>query len=203
MKQQNKNTKVNMFFSAFLMIAYVICAYFFSNFAMGLGATAGSIINILVFVIFGLLVFYATRVGDGKALKRFSLITLIVLDLPALYIIIASLATGLPFGTEIAGNPAILPLAAVALGYGIPYTFLSGFELVSEDADNVIVEGGVKSDVMENTNEEVTEQTAGDSPAQESVVYTVSEEDSETLAEQDAIDGDSAGEVLTVSEEKE
>ena len=82
------------------------------------------------------MVFYATRIGDGKQVKRFSLWTLIVLDLPALYVIVASFVPSLPlsnFITNLGGN-TIVPysplviLACVALGYGIPYTFLSGYE---------------------------------------------------------------------------
>lgn len=78
--------------------------------------------------------FYATRVGDGKAVKRFSLVTLIVMVLPSLYIIVASIAPGLPLydvfsNANGSGLSVIVTLASIALGYGIPYSFLSGLKL--------------------------------------------------------------------------
>ena len=83
--------------------------------------------------------FYATRVGDGKAVKRFSLVTLIVMVLPSLYIIVASLAPGLPLydvfsNANGSGLSVIVTLASIALGYGIPYSFLSGFEVADDEA---------------------------------------------------------------------
>lgn len=96
MKKVDKREAVNLFFSAFLIIAFIVCAHYFTQFAFTLGAVAGSVVSVLLYVVFGLLLFYATRVGDGKAVKRFSLVTLIILVLPSLYIIIASLAPGLP-----------------------------------------------------------------------------------------------------------
>ena len=96
MKKPTKRDTINLFFSAFLIIAFIVCAHFFSQYASALSQPLGSIIPILVYAVFGLLMFYATRVGDGKAVKRFSLVTLIVMVLPSLYIIVASLAPGLP-----------------------------------------------------------------------------------------------------------
>lgn len=128
--KNNKNTS-NLIFSAFLVTAYVICAYFFVGLitgSTGLNDTMKSLLTAAVFVMFGLILFYATRIGDGKQIKRFSLATLIIMDLPALYIILASAAPGLPFPLEISQCPEIVYFAAVALGYGIPYTFVSGYE---------------------------------------------------------------------------
>ena len=155
---KNKRDTINLLFSAFLIIAYIICSYFFSGFASQLAVPMSSIVNALIFVVFGLLVFYATRVGEGKAVKRFSLLTLIVLDLPALYIIVAAIAPGLPFHDALAANGVMMMLAGVALGYGIPYTFLSGFELVTEEiiTDMPAVEGGVAEDLKDNAPEAET-----------------------------------------------
>ena len=138
MKKPTKRDTINLFFSAFLIIAFIVCAHFFAQYASALSQPFGSIIPILVYAVFGLLVFYATRVGDGRAVKRFSLVTLIVMVLPSLYIIVASLAPGLPLydvfsNASGSGLSVIVTLASIALGYGIPYSFLSGFELADED----------------------------------------------------------------------
>ncbi len=163
---KNKRDTINLIFSAFLIVAYIICSYFFTSFASTMTAPVSGILTALVFLIFGLIIFYATRVGEGKAVKRFSLATLIILDLPALYIIIAALAPGLPFHDALnpALNPAIMMLASVALGYGIPYTFLSGFELVTEEiiTDMPAVEGGVAQDVESAPEAETTYTASAD-----------------------------------------
>lgn len=165
MKKPTKRDTVNLFFSAFLIIAFIVCAHFFSQYASALSQPLGSIIPILVYAVFGLLVFYATRVGDGKAVKRFSLVTLIVMVLPSLYIIVASLAPGLPLNSVFAnangsGLSVIVTLASIALGYGIPYSFLSGFELAREDAvedeTSELVQGGIEADLADDENAEDT-----------------------------------------------
>lgn len=69
MKKPTKRDTINLFFSAFLIIAFIVCAHFFSQYASALSQPLGSIIPILVYAVFGLLMFYATRVGDGKAVK--------------------------------------------------------------------------------------------------------------------------------------
>lgn len=140
MNKPNKRDTLNLVFSAFLVLGYIVCAYFF----LTMSATVPQIapyINAVVFIVFGLVVFYATRVGEGKAVKRFSLWTLIILDIPALYIILAQLIPALPLHTAIANLGGLMALdysplfmlACVALGYGIPYTFFSGYELVPEE----------------------------------------------------------------------
>ena len=165
MKKTTKRDTVNLFFSAFLIVAFIVCAHFCSQYASALSQPIGSIIPILVYAVFGLLVFYATRVGDGKAVKRFSLVTLIVMVLPSLYIIIASLAPGLPLNSVFAnasgsGLSVIVTLASIALGYGIPYSFLSGFELAREDAvedeTSEHVQGGIEADLADDENAEDT-----------------------------------------------
>ena len=165
MKKPTKRDTINLFFSAFLIIAFIVCAHFFSQYASALSQPLGSIIPILVYAVFGLLMFDATRVGDGKAVKRFSLVTLIVMVLPSLYIIVASLAPGLPLydvfsNANGSGLSVIVTLASIALGYGIPYSFLSGFELAREDAvedeTSEHVQGGIEADLADDENAEET-----------------------------------------------
>lgn len=157
MKKQDKGKQINMFFSAFLLIAYVICAYFFSDFANAMAAPFNKLVSLLIFVVFGLLLFYATRVGDGKPVVRFSLINLVVLVVPSILVLIAAFAPGLPFHEEIVRNTAVSTLAAVALGYGIPYTFLSGFEMVADEDEPAEVEA---VETEETEAEEPTEEEA-------------------------------------------
>lgn len=157
MKKPDKREIINLFFSAFLIIAYIVCAHFFTQFANTLNNGVGTAISITLYVVFGLLLFYATRVGDGKAVKRFSIPTLVILVVPSLYIIIASIAPGLPLHDILTQQSkeltVIVVLACVALGYGIPYTFLSGFEVegsgvVAEPAaESSVLEGGVEADL--------------------------------------------------------
>lgn len=186
MKKPTKRDTINLFFSAFLIIAFIVCAHFFSQYASALSQPLGSIIPILVYAVFGLLMFYATRVGDGKAVKRFSVVTLIVMVLPALYIIIASMAAGLPlhdvFASEYSGNVSlIVSLAGIALGYGIPYTFLSGFEIQDEGeeaeaevSEPAVLEGGIEADLLEKESDEATESEPEEAVSEE----TSSEEES-------------------------
>lgn len=161
MRKPDKKEHINLFFSAFLIIAFIVCANFFSNFTATLDHTLGQLINIAVYAVFGLLLFYATRVGDGKAIKRFSPLTLIVLVLPTLLIIVISLANFMPFHDFLAADKLtsklsiITSLAAVALGYGIPYSFFSGFELAYDDdaaeteEEPEVLEGGVEADILD------------------------------------------------------
>ena len=191
MKKSSKNDVINLFFSAFLIIAFIVCAHFFTMFARTLSQTAGYIISILIYAVFGFLVFYATRVGEGKAIKRFSLVTLIVMVLPSLYIIIASLAPGMPFNDVFASAgetpKVIVTLACIALGYGIPYTFLSGFETAKEDApvmdptDSASVDGGIEADIADA--EETSMNTEADTAEEPSI------EPQEDTAEEDNYDG--------------
>ena len=178
MKKPDKRETVNLFFSAFLIIAFIVCAHFFTQFTSNLDATLATVINVAIYAIFGLLIFYATRVGDGKPVKRFSPVTLIVMVLPSLYIIIASVAKFMPLSDIFASqNPGtvsvITALAAVALGYGLPYTFLSGFEMepetVTKTEETTVLEGGVEADVIGAAEEtaEKTEETAEEATTEE------------------------------------
>ena len=142
MKKNNKKDTLNLIFSAFLIVGFIVCSYFF----LTMSASKPEIqpyINTLVFVVFGLIIFYATRVGEGKPVKRFSLWTLLILDIPALYAILAHFMNELPLhdqitymenSTALSYSPLFI-MACIVLGYGIPYTFLSGFEMTSEDED--------------------------------------------------------------------
>lgn len=175
--KQSKKDKINLFFSAFLILGYLVCSYFFMTLASQLSGVGQAIVSVLVFLVFGLLLFYATRVGDGKPVKRFSWIVLVVVDIPCLFAILASVITFMPLHSILLlGQPYVWAsplfiLACVALGYGIPYTFLSGFEMVSEeeiiDEDEEaaieeteeIVKGGIAEELLEVEEIVVSEKT--------------------------------------------
>lgn len=152
---KKKNT-INLILSAFLVIAFIVCTYFFST--LNQTTTVQNVINALVTVVFGLILFYATRVGDGKPVKRFSVATLIIMVLPSLYILLTSLAPSLPLGDTLGNSSIVVYLAGVALGYGIPYTFLSGFEVEREKEEEVNVEGGIMEEI-DATDENETDET--------------------------------------------
>ncbi len=146
------------------------------------GVVSG-VIKTAVFVVFGLLLFYSTRVGDYKPVYRFSVITLIVLVVPSLYIILANFAAGFPLHDQIASQSELFILACIALGYGVPYTFLSGFEVVEEDnSEDTVVEGGIMETI--NSDEEET----AEEDALESDEKTSQEEKTQESGEQDSID---------------
>lgn len=163
MKQPKKKDLGNLLFSAFLVTAFLVCAYFLiglinnsftENEPLRRFLTAG------LFSLFGLLLFYATRVGDGKQVWRFSPVTLIVMVLPALYIVLTSVISALPLHTEIGSRTELLYLAGAALGYGIPYTFLSGYELdTTNSAPSEATEAEQESDeaTAEQENSEAPE----------------------------------------------
>lgn len=174
MKKSSRD-KLNLFFSSFLVIGYIICSYFFMSLTSSVSTSVANLIEVVVFVLFGLLVFYATRVGDGIPVKRFSPIVLCILDIPALFIIIASLAPAFPLHAALASQPVVMMFACIALGYGIPYTFLSGFEMVEEnDSEDTLVEGGIAQELeaiaAEETEEVAVEEIADDEVATEADV---------------------------------
>ena len=179
----NKKKDISgLIFSAFLVIAYVICAYFFIGLitnSTGLDNAAIILLKALVFVIFGLVLFYATRVGDGKQVKRFSAAALILVDLPALYIILAAAATGIPFPLDLSACPEVVSLAAVALGYGIPYTFLSGYELDTPKEDD----NEKNADSQPVNEEQLSEQEISD--AFDELAKTISDVSEESNSEKD------------------
>lgn len=170
---KSSREKLNLFFSAFLVVGYIVCAYFFSTLTSRVSDSVGALISVAVFVLFGLILFYATRVGEGIPVKRFSLIILLVLDLPAFIILLAALLPAFPLHAAVAETEAVWMLAAIALGYGIPYTFLSGFEMVEEEEEiDEVVEGGLAQELFESDEEELDEVA-----------------DTQDVAELEAIDG--------------
>ena len=179
-------TKVNLIFSSFLVIGYIICTFFFSSLAGRVAGTVGGLIQVLFLILFGLLLFYATRVGEGKQVRRFSLAVLLMVVLPCVYIIAANFIEFLPFhqlltpvtavGDAVSNQSVVVILASIALGYGVPYTFFAGYELAVEDetSDNTVVEGGI----IEELAEAEAEQEAED--------YSVTEAEAEDKAEKTA-----------------
>lgn len=195
-KKNSKRENVNLFFSAFLILAFIVCGYFFAQFANTLGGSEiKTLVTAVIFLIFGLLVFYATRVGEGKPIKRFSLITLLVLDIPAFIIILISAFSWMPLHAQLAEAPIVGYLAAIALGYGIPYTFLSGFETAydeneekEEEEETAVLEGGVEAD-LEQEEEAPAEE---EEPVDEVVVEgeAADAEEAEEPAEETAEDSE-------------
>ena len=133
MKKDSKRNIINLVFSSFLVIGYIVCSYFFYSLSQKVAGVGGNLIQLAILLVFGLLLFYATRVGEGRQVKRFSLPVLLLLDIPCIYIALAAMIKALPLHEQLApvdgAFPVILILAIIALGYGIPYTFLSGYEL--------------------------------------------------------------------------
>lgn len=178
MKKPDKREVLNLFFSAFLVTAFVICAHFFNQFTSTLEPMIATLVSVAIYAVFGLLLFYATRVGDGVPVKRFSLPTLIFMVIPALYIIVASIATGLPFHDSFVGEgdqmKIIVVLACVALGYGIPYTFVSGYELEAPEAeDSSLVAGGIEEELEAAESEEAVETEVEASEAENSLAASL------------------------------
>ena len=198
MKNPNsKSNKINIIFSSFLVIGYIICTYFFSSIASQIVGIWGTVIQVLIMVVFGLLLFYATRVGEGKQVKRFSLAVLLLIDIPALYIILAALIPQLPLhnlivpqnstmammGISTSSGPSIiLMLACVALGYGIPYTFFSGYEMKEEGEE--AEEKAEEAPVLEGGLAEELAETEKDAEAKADEAVEDAAEDVEKTAEE-------------------
>lgn len=149
-KSTRKKNTGGLVFSAILITAFVVCSYFFMSMIDKVGqAWLRALLCIVVFVLFGLFLFYATRVGDGKQVIRFSPATLIIMDLPALYIVLAAMISQLPFSAEIVSCSPIIYLASIVLGYGIPYTFISGYEIDNSDSvqqDTNVIDDEINDD---------------------------------------------------------
>lgn len=231
---KSQRDKINLIFSSFLIIGYIVCAYFFSSLATTLSGVKGYAVQIAIMFVFGLLLFYATRVGEGKQIRRFSIAVLVLVDIPALYIILAALIPNLPLHSVI--NPAvqqtqeavaaqaadsnnisiILMLAAVALGYGLPYTFFSGYEMKDEnDVDEIsaevsAIEGGLKEELAEIEDEAKVEDTAeaDDQKAEEASEAVEDTEENVTVTADEAEEAvteiaDAAEDSADTTEEKE
>ena len=171
--------KLNLFFSSFLIIGYIVCAYFFMALTSRVDGAVASLIQVAVFTLFCLLIFYATRVGEGVPVKRFSAIVLCVLDIPALFVIIATLAPAFPLHVALASQPVVMMFACIALGYGIPYTFLSGFEIQEEIDEEAVaealVEGGIAQELKELEGEVATDEDVAELEAIDGVDQTEAE----------------------------
>ncbi len=134
-KKTKKKWDINQLLSAFLVIAYIICMFFLEQVIGTLeNSTLRLALLVLMCVVFGLLLFYATRVGDGKQIMRFSLSVLILMVLPGLYIVLCTFFPSLPLASQIIQSSIVPILGFVMLGYGIPYTFTSGYEREVEEA---------------------------------------------------------------------
>lgn len=199
MKKNNKRDTINLFFSAFLVTAYVICSFFFSQLASTMSPNMSGIINVLIYSVFGVILFYATRVGDGKQVLRFSPMTLVFLVLPTFYIILAYLIPAMPFGSAIAENALIMTVAAVAFGYGLPYTFVSGYEIAPEDEEQQEEENAVALLEDKTASEESTDETEEAQAKEEEIADLENteyfpEEEQEILGEQDMLDAENNAE---------
>ena len=138
-RKKSRNEISNLIFSAFLVTAFVVCSSFFMGMIddrFSQDPAMRSLLMAVIFALFGGLLFYATRVGDGKQVFRFSPATLILMVLPALYVVIAATVGGLPFHEQLSANREIAYIAGAAFGYGLPYTFLSGYELDRSEAQS-------------------------------------------------------------------
>ncbi|MBQ3417080.1 MAG: hypothetical protein IJH32_04525 [Ruminococcus sp.] len=201
--KNTKRNKINQIFSAVLVIGFIICSYFFSTLATKATGLWGVLIQLLILLLFGLLLFYATRVGEGKAVKRFSLAVLLLIDLPALYIILATFIEGMPFHEQLASTTIVVYLATVGLGYAIPYTFLSGFEMIEEkDEEEVteeetVLEGGLAEELLETEKEEAEAETAAEETAEEAPAEEKAEEEAPAEAAEEAIEEAEAEEEKT------
>jgi len=198
-KKNNKRDTINLFFSAFLVTAYVICSFFFSQLASTMNPNMSGIINVLIYSVFGVILFYATRVGEGKQVLRFSPMTLVFLVLPTFYVILAYLIPSMPFGSAIAENALIMTVAAVAFGYGLPYTFVSGYEIAPEEEEQQEEENAVALLEDKTASEESTEETEEAQAKEEEMVDLENteyfpEEEQEILGEQDMLDAENNAE---------
>lgn len=140
---KKQKSSVNLFFSAFLVVAYVVCAYFFDKLTTARvdSIRTQTLFQLAIYTVFGLILFYATRVGDGKQIVRFSLSALILMVLPSLYVLFCLFfPSALPFADILTASQNVVILSAIVLGYGLPYTFTSGFELEVEPEEVKAVE---------------------------------------------------------------
>lgn len=194
---KKQKSSLNLFLSAFLIVAYVICAYFFERLigARVDSATLQTLFKISIYIIFGLVLFYATRVGEGKQIVRFSLSALVLLVIPSGYILFCQFFPSLPFSITLTMCGDVVLLAAVILGYGLPYTFTSGFELdtsaVAENGDSaetVKAEEVKKTEAFEDDNSKAAAFEAETEDAEDDTAPTL-------LSKDDDDDDDSDDEI--------
>ena len=51
LKKPDKRETINLFFSAFLILAFIVCAHFFTQFTANLDATFATVVNMLIYVV--------------------------------------------------------------------------------------------------------------------------------------------------------
>ncbi|MDD5924393.1 MAG: hypothetical protein PUC88_06360 [Clostridia bacterium] len=189
--KKSTSEKINLIFSAFLIFAFIICTYFIGSYSTSIANDVlRNAVPVILFIVFGLFLFYATRVGDGKPVYRVSAAVLLLIVCPSLYILLAYLLEALPLHEQIATyGDTMTKIAAVALGYGLPYSFVSGFELACDNAEELVEEDMVQD----------VEESAQDTSAEEEE-KTISEYDTE---ESDAEDANSTDSTENESEETE
>ncbi|MCR5636662.1 MAG: hypothetical protein K6F76_05750 [Clostridiales bacterium] len=162
-QKKSMSSKMNLLFSAFLVFAFTICSYFIDSFSVNIqNQTLRNALPIILFAVFGLFLFYATRVGDGKPVYRFSFSALLLIVLPGLLVFLAYITEGMPFHEQIVSNGQNMArIAACAFGYGLPYMFISGFELsVNQDCEAEVIEDESESfeDNSDNIAQDVIEE---------------------------------------------
>lgn len=192
---KKQKSSVNLFFSAFLVVAYVVCAYFFDKLTTARidSVRTQTLFQLAIYAVFGLVLFYATRVGDGKQIVRFSLSALILMVIPSLYVICCLFfPSALPFADILTASQNVIILSAVVFGYGLPYTFTSGFELEVEPEEAVAVEK--KSEEAKDEEAEKAEE-AEDKPESDGA-----EEEAPVASESEPVaeDADVSSEPVTV-----
>ena len=88
-----------------------------------------------------------------------------MVDIPSCLIILAGLIKGFPLHDALApagsAPSLVMLLACVALGYGIPYTFFSGYEIAEEveetedtEEEYVYVEGGIAQELADSDKDD-------------------------------------------------
>lgn len=169
MKKDGKYVGTNNLFSALLVFVYVLCVFFLEAMTVSLDAALSAVILVAMYVIFGALLFYATRVGERKQIRRFSLSILLLMVLPGAYMVLAAFAPGLPFAAEITGS-VMGKLGYVMLGYGLPYTFLSGLQEPPESPEekraSTIFEEGISSEKLKKEPEALISEEKFESSAE-------------------------------------
>lgn len=174
---KKQKSSVNLFFSAFLVVAYVVCAYFFDKLTTARvdSIRTQTLFQLAIYTVFGLVLFYATRVGDGKQIVRFSLSALILMVLPSLYVLFCLFfPSALPFADILTASQNVVILSAIVLGYGLPYTFTSGFELEAEPEEVKTVEK--KSEEAKDEEKEEQEDKPESDEAEEEATETIESE---------------------------
>ena len=183
-KNSTASQKLNLFFSAFLVFAYTVCTYFIDSFSVAIANEAiAAALPLILFLVFGLFLFYATRVGDGAPVYRFSWAVLVFMVLPGLYVLLATLLDVLPLHDQLViygGNMA--KVAVTSLGYGIPFMFVSGFEL---DNGEVAVQTAEAQEALEmHEDEEVLSEDVADVTAETDDNLATDTEEAETKDEE-------------------